>query len=95
MLTTGVAQCEKMFLSIIAGLALRDISCGRNRLPGPWEIHIQSQKVLGSSLLGPKASQLCEQVLLISTEVSETRGSRRKARQGGPGSWAPELQPAD
>lgn len=74
-----------MFLSIIAGLALRDISCGRNRLPGAWEIHAQSQKVLSSSLLGPKAPQLCEQVLLISTEVFKARGRLGKeGRAPGP-----------
>lgn len=74
LLTTGVAQCEKMFHSVIAGLAPRGISCGRNRLPGAREIHTQSRKQLTSSLSGPKAPPLYEQVLLIHTEVSIAKG---------------------
>lgn len=58
LLTTGVARCEQMFHSVITGLAPRDVSCGRNGLPGTWESHTQGQKVLGSSLLGPKVPEL-------------------------------------
>ena len=63
-----------MFHSVIAGLAPRGISWGRNRLPGACEVHTQSRKELTSSLSGPKASPLDEQVLVIHTEVSIAKG---------------------
>lgn len=72
-----------MFHSVLAELAPRDISCGRNGLSGVWENNTRPESAQFLPFRA-KAPQLWEQAFLIRAEVFTSRG---RLGQEGRASW--------